>query len=90
MQSMGPIERAIAFGDVSGLVTQLDPNQEEQLPETQNDVLAAKRAWDLNPTEANGKTYVAALRRCSHYDEADAFAFKHLKIKPKFTIIDGY
>lgn len=87
---MGPIERALAFGDVSGLVTQLDPNQEEQLPETQNDVLNAKRAWDLDPSETNGKAYVSALRRCSHYDEADAFALLHLKVKPKFTIGDGF
>lgn len=87
---MGPIERALAFGDVSGLVTQLDPNQEEQLPETQNDVLAARRTWELDPTEINGKAYVSALRRCGHYDDADSFALEHLKSKPKFTISEGF
>ena len=87
---MGPIERAIAFGDVSGLVTQLDPNQEEQLPETQNDVLAAKRVWELDPTEAHGKTYVEAMRRSGLYQDADAFALLNLKTKPKFTIVEGF
>ena len=90
MHLMGPIERAIAFGDVSGLVTQQDPNQEEQLPETQNDVLAAKRAWELNENEVNGKAYVSALRRSNLHDEADVFARAHLKVKPKFTIIEGF
>ena len=87
---MGPLERALAFGDITDLVRSQDPLKEEQLPETQNDVLATKRNWDLDPTEANGKAYVAALRRCSHYDEADEFALKHLKVKPKFTILDGF
>jgi hypothetical protein len=90
MQLMGPFERAIYFGDVSQMVKELNPNEEEQLPETQNDVLAAKRAWELEPSEATGKAYVDALRRCSHYDEADAFALKHLKVKPKFIIADGF
>ena len=90
MHSMGPFERSIYFGDVSQMVKEVDPNQEEQLPETQNDVLAAKRTWELDPSEANGKAYVSALRRCSHYDEADAFALKHLNIKPKFTILEGF
>ena len=87
---MGPFERAIYFGDVSQLVKEVDPNQEEQLPETQYDVLAAKRAWELGPSEITGKAYVNALRRCSLHDEADAFALKHLKVKPKFTIQQGF
>ena len=87
---MGPFERALAFGDVSELVKSQDPLKEEQLPETQNDVLAAKRAWSLDPTEIKGKAVISALRRCGNYDEADSFALQHLKVKPKFTIIEGY
>ena len=87
---MDPLQVAFRFGDLNALVNELSPNEEEQLPETQNDVLSAKRTWDLNPTEVNGKAYVAALRRCCLYDEADAFALQHLKVKPKFTIADGF
>jgi hypothetical protein len=87
---MGPFERAIAFGDVSGLVKQQDPNKAEQVPETQNDVLSAKRAWEQDPSEVNGNAYVKALRRCSLHEDADTFALKHLKVKPKFTIQDGF
>ncbi len=87
---MGPLERALAFGDITDLVRSQDPLKEEQLPETQNDVLAAKRAWDLDQTETNGKAYIGALRRCGHYEQADEFALKHLKVKPKFTIIEGF
>ena len=90
MQAMGPFERALAFGDVSELVKSQDPLKEEQLPETQNDVSAAKRAWQLDPTEANGKAVISALRRSGNYDEADAFSVQHLKVKPKFTISDGF
>lgn len=87
---MGPFERSIYFGDVSQMVKEQDPNREEQLPETQNDVLAAKRTWDLEPNETNGKAYVNAMRRNGLYDEADAFGRAHLKTKPKFTISEGF
>ena len=90
MQAMGPFERALYFGDVSQMVKETDPNREEQLPETQNDVLAAKRTWELNHNEINAKAYVAAMRRNGLHEEADAFAFEHLKVKPKFTISEGF
>ena len=87
---MGPFERAIYFGDVSQMVKEVDPNQEEQVPETQNDVLAAKRIWELDPSENNAIAFVSALKRCGHYKEADQFALTHLKVKPKFTISEGF
>ena len=90
MQSMGPFERAIAFGDVSELVKQQDPLKAEQLPEKQNDVLSAKRAWELDKTELKAKSYIGALRRANLHADADAFALENLKVKPKFTISEGF
>jgi hypothetical protein len=87
---MDPIMQAIYFGKADELIRDKNPNEEEQLPETQNDVMAAWRQWNLDPTEIHGKAYVSALQRCGHYDEADKFALKNLKSKPKFTIIEGF
>ncbi len=87
---MGPFERAMGFGKITKSVTEQDPGKAEQMPETQNDVLAAKRTWELDPTDVNGRAYINALRRCGHHQEADEFALKHHKVKPKFTITEGF
>ena len=81
--------QSIYFGRADELIKEKNPNEEEQLPATQNDVVAAKHVYDADPTEAHGQTYVNALRRSGLYDEAFAFAKANLIKKPKFTI-DGF
>jgi len=86
---MGPFERALYFGNVDQLIKERDPNEEEQIPATQDDVVSTRHAYAENPTEENGQAYVNALRQSCLHEEADAFAKANLKKKPKFTI-EGY
>lgn len=79
----------VYFGKVDEFIKEKDPNTEEQIPSTQDDVFAARVAYKENPTEENGQAFVRALRQSGHHQEADEFAMAHLKAKPKFTI-DGF
>lgn len=78
--------QAVYFGRADELIKEKNPNEEEQLPATQNDFLAARAAYNEDPSEENGQAYVNAMRRSGLHEEADAFAKAYLKKKPKFTI----
>jgi hypothetical protein len=87
---MDPIMQAVYFGRADELIREKNPNEEEQIPAKQDDVISTRHNYQLHPTEENGQAYVNALRQAGHHDEADDFAFKNLKKKPKFTISEGF
>lgn len=83
---MDPITQVVNLGKLEEFFKENDPNKEEQIPATQDDVTRARHRYQEDPTEQNGQVYVKALRQCGHHSEADDFAKKNLKQKPKFTI----